>query len=70
MHDDVALEGAKQIRPDAVGPVGSVAAHFAIGEEGRRRCRVRRDRNLGEGDAANVRSDANGLGILMQLCQR
>jgi len=70
MHDDVALEGAKQIRPDAIGPVGSVAAHFAIGEEGRRRCCLRRDRNLGEGDPANVRGDANGRGILMQLCQR
>jgi len=54
MHDDVAIEGAKQIRPDAVGPVGSVATHFAIGEEGRRQCRLRRDRNLGEGDPANV----------------
>jgi len=54
MHDDVALEGAKQIRPDAIGPVGSVTVHFAIGGEGRRRCRVRRDRNLGEGDPANV----------------
>jgi len=36
MHDGVALEGAKQIRPNAIGPVGSVATHFAIGEEGRR----------------------------------
>jgi len=36
MHDDVALEGAKQIRPDTVGAVGSIAAHFAIGEEGHR----------------------------------
>jgi len=70
MHVHVALEGAKQIRPDAVGPVGSVAAHFAIGEEGCRRCCLRRDRNLGEGDPANVRSDANGRRILMQLCQR
>jgi len=70
MHDDVALEGAKQIRPDAVGPVESVAAHFAIGGEGRRRCCLRRDRNLGEGDPAYVRSDANSRGILMQFCQR
>jgi len=54
MHDGVALEGAKQIRPDAIGPFGSVATRFAIGEEGRRRCRVRRDRNLGGGDPANV----------------
>ena len=66
----VALEGAKQVRPDAIGPLGSFAAHFAFGEEGRRRCRLRRDRNLGEGHPANVRSHANGRGILMQLCQR
>ena len=70
MYDDVALEGAKQIRPDAFRPIRSVAAHSAIGGAGRRRCRLRRDRNLGEGDPANVRSDANGRGILMQLCQR
>jgi len=70
MHDDVALEGAKQIRPDAVSSVGSVAAHSAIGEEGRRRCCLRRDRYLGEGHPANVRSDADGRRILMQLCQR
>jgi len=70
MHDDVALEGAKQIRPDAVGAVGSVTAHFAIGEEGRRRCCLRRDRYLGEGNPANVRSDTNGRRIFMQLCQR
>ena len=43
----VAIERTKQIRPDAICPVGSVAAHFAFGEEGRRRCRLRRDRNLG-----------------------
>ena len=30
------IEGAKQIRPDTVDPLGSVAADFAIGEEGRR----------------------------------
>ena len=66
----VALEGAKQIRPDAIGPLGSVAADFAFGEEGRRRCRLRRDRNPGESHSANVRSDANGRGIFMQLCQR
>jgi len=70
MYDDVALEGAKQIRPDAVGPVGSVAEHSAIGEEGRRRCCLRRDRSLGERHPTNVRSDANGRRILMQLRQR
>ena len=66
----VALEGAKQIRPDATGALGPVAAHLAFGEEGRRRCGVRRDRNLGEGHPANVRCDANGRGIFMRLCQR
>ena len=66
----VALEGAKQIRPDATGAPGPVAAHLAYGEEGRRRCGLRRDRNLGEGRPANVRSDANGRGIFMQLYQR
>jgi len=32
----LALEGTKQVRPDAVGRFGSAAAHFAFGEEGRR----------------------------------
>ena len=68
--DCVVIEGTNQIRPDAVGAPGSVAAYFTFGEEGRRRCRLRRDRNLGEGNPANVRSDAKGRGILMQLCQR
>ena len=36
MLDCLALEGTKQIRPDAVEPFGSAAAHFAFGEEGRR----------------------------------
>ena len=31
-----ALEGTKQIRSDAVGPLGPVAAYFSFGEEGRR----------------------------------
>lgn len=31
----LALEGAKQIRPGPFGPVGSVAAHFAIGKHSR-----------------------------------
>ena len=66
----LALEGAKQIRPDTIGPLGSVAAHFALGEEGRRRRRLRRDRNIGEGHPANVRGDAKGRRVLMQLCQR
>jgi len=66
----IALEGERQIRPDALGALGSVATHFAIGEEGRRRYRLRRDRNLGEGHPANVQRDANGRRIFMQLCQR
>ena len=69
-HDSLALEGTKRIRPDAIGPLGSVGPHFAFGEEGRRRCRLRRDRNLGEGHPENVRSDARGRGIFMQICQR
>jgi len=28
-----ALEGTKQVRPDAIDPVGSVAAHLAFGEQ-------------------------------------
>ena len=32
----LALEGTKQIRPDAVVPCRSVEAHFAYGEQGRR----------------------------------
>ena len=70
MLEYLGLEGANQIRPDTISPPGSVAAHFAIGEEGRRRHRLRRDRNIGEGHPANVRSDANGRRILMQLCKR
>jgi len=34
--DRSALEETKQIRSDAIEPVGSVAAHPAIGGEGRR----------------------------------
>ena len=30
----LALEGTKQIRPDSVRPLGSIAAHFAFGKEG------------------------------------
>ena len=61
----LALEGTKQIRSDAVGHFGSATAHFAFGEEGRRRRCLRRDRNLGEGHPANVRSDAKGRRVLM-----
>ena len=32
----VAFEGAKEIRPEAVVPSGSVATHFAIGGQGGR----------------------------------
>jgi len=34
--DRLALEGTKQIRPDSVGPSGSVTADFAFGRQGRR----------------------------------
>jgi len=68
--DSLALEGTKQIRPNAIGPLGSVATHFAFGGEGRRGCCLRRDRNLGEGHPANVRSDEKGRRIFVQLCQR
>jgi len=45
--DRSALEGTKQVRSDAIGPVGSVTAPLALGGEGRRRNRRRRDRDLG-----------------------
>jgi len=32
----LALEGTKQVQPDALRPLRLVAADFAIGEEGRR----------------------------------
>ena len=68
--DFLAIEGTEQIRSDAVGPLGSVAAHFTFGREDRGRCGLRRNRNLGEGPPTNVRRDAKGRGIFMQLCQR
>ena len=34
--DRLALEGTEQIRPDSVGPSGSVTADFAFGRQGRR----------------------------------
>ena len=45
--DRSALEGTKQVRSDAIGPIGSVTAHLAFGGEGRRRNRRRRDRDPG-----------------------
>jgi hypothetical protein len=42
-----ALEGTKQIRSDAIEPVGSVEARLAFGGEGCGRNRQRRDRYLG-----------------------
>ena len=68
--DCLAIEGAKQIRRDAIDPLESVTAHYTFGGEDRRRCRLRRGRNLGEGDPANVRSYAKGRRIFMRLCQR
>ena len=35
--DRSAHEGIKQIRPDAIEPIGSVAAHLSFGGQGRRR---------------------------------
>jgi len=54
----LALAETKQIRPDAVGPFGSVAAHFVLCRQGRRYNRLRRDRDVGENHPRNVRSDA------------
>jgi len=45
--DRSALEGTKQVRSDAIEPVGSATARLAFGGEGRRRNRRRRDRDLG-----------------------
>ena len=45
--DHSAPEGTKQIRSDAIEPVGSVAAPLTFGGEGRRRHRQRGDRYLG-----------------------
>jgi len=45
--DRSALEGTKQVRSDAIEPVGSVTARLAFGGEGRRRDCRRRDRDLG-----------------------
>ena len=67
--DCLALAGTKQVRPDAVGPLGSVAAYFDFCGQGRRRDRIRRDRNLGEDDPANVQSDGKGRKVFVRLCQ-
>src|SRR5258706_12199436 len=56
--DHSAHEGTKRMRSDAIEPVGSVTAHLASGGQGRRRNCLRRDRDLGENYAANVRSNA------------
>jgi len=45
--DRPALEGTKQVRSDAIKPVGSVTARLAFGRDGRRQNRQRRDRDLG-----------------------
>ena len=58
MIDHPAHEGTKRMRSDAIEPVGSVAAHLAFGGQGRRRNCLRRDRGLGENNAADVRSNA------------
>ena len=68
-RDRLALEGTKQIRPGAVRPFRTLAAHFASGGQGRRRNPVRRDGNLGEDHPANVRSDAYDFENFVRLCQ-
>ena len=45
--DRSAHEGTKQIRSDAIEPVGSVAMHLSFGGQGRRRNCWRRDRDFG-----------------------
>src|SRR5258706_3405055 len=56
--DRPAHEGTKQIRPDAIEPIGSFAARLAFGGQGRGRGRQRRDGDLGQNNPENVRSDA------------
>jgi len=45
--DRSALEGTKQVRSDAIEPVGAVTARLAFGGDGQRRSRQRRDQDLG-----------------------
>ena len=52
--DRLALEGTKQIRPDVVGLLQSVEAHFASGGQSSGRDRLRRERNLGGDHPTNV----------------
>ncbi len=61
----LALEGTKQMRPGAAEHFRSVAAHFVFGANGRERDRLRRDRNLGEGHPADVRSNAESREIFV-----
>ena len=68
MLPNLAPEGTNQVRPDPVGPFGSIATHFAIGRQGCRRNCLRGDRTLGEGHPENVRSDATSLEIFVRLC--
>ena len=65
----VALEKTEQVRPDSTWSFQSVATHFASRRHRRGRNYVRRNSNLGEGDPANVRSDADGRDISVRLCQ-
>src|SRR5258706_1981598 len=65
----LALARTEQVRPDAVGPFGSVAAYFDFCGQGRRRDRLRRDRNLGEDNPANVQSDGKSRKVFVRLCQ-
>src|SRR5258706_1799960 len=67
--DCLALAGTKQVRSNAVGPLGSVTAHFSFCGQGRRGDRLRRDRNLGEDNPANVQSDGKSCKVFVRLCQ-
>ena len=69
MLGGLALEGTKQIRSTAVVPSRSVAAHFAHGEQGRGRNRLRRDETLGGDHPADVPSNAKSCRIFVRLCQ-
>ena len=52
--DGLAVEGTKQVRPDAIRSLRSSTKDFAFGEEGRRGNRFRRDRTLEGAHPANV----------------
>jgi hypothetical protein len=65
----LAFAGTEQVRSGAIGPVGSVGAHFVFRGQGRRRDRLRRDRDLGEDYPTNVQSDGKRRNVFVRLCQ-